>query len=74
MDDAAIHRCTKYSPRNDKVGVVIASPLWAWRSTVIQQAKRQTRLHPPRHDGSPRRPYCPSRNDNPCNQSGEISL
>ena len=35
----------------------------AWRSTGPNYPNRQTRPHPPRHDGLPCRPYCPPRND-----------
>ena len=56
------------SPRNDKhlrtnTTLVIASPLRAWRSTGPHYPNRQTRSRLPRHDGLPRRPYCPPRND-----------
>ena len=43
--------------------LVIARDESPWRSTVGREAKRQTRSRPSRHDGLPRRPFCPPRND-----------
>ena len=59
-------------PRNDNVygyltplclSLVIARAESPWRSTVNQQAKRQAVRVLSRHDGLPRRPFCPPRND-----------